>query len=255
MVSYERIICFFTSVMDISKLRKKRREARENEGPEDSQARPEEPSEAKEREAESEAAEKPVERPPQEAPQPAEDASTGAEEAAPEVSVEPARAEEAAPRLPAEEEAVAEELVEIVVFKLSEELYGFRVSEVQEVLRPQRITKVPRTVDFIPGVTSVRGKIIPVIDLRKRFHIGAEGTSGASNIIILKGVDRGLIGVLVDRTMDVIRIPESEIMRPPSHLAETEARFIEGVVAQEDKFISIIQPEELLEFNSSEEGS
>ncbi|NIO20812.1 MAG: hypothetical protein GTN76_08755, partial [Candidatus Aenigmarchaeota archaeon] len=88
----------------------------------------------------------------------------------------------------------------------------------------------------------------------QRLHIDGEKRR-ASNIVILKGVGRGVIGALVDRTVDVIKIHERDILQPPSHLADSEARFIEGVTSKGDRFISIINPEELLSFEAMKEVS
>jgi purine-binding chemotaxis protein CheW len=232
--------------MDISKLRKKHRQAQDKQGPEAPEAKPEEKDEHEE--SRSEVIEELPEAISEEEPPFEEETLEDEETATVTVQAEAKKAQEPSREVPAEEAALAD-IVELLVFKLSEELYAFRVTEVAEVLRPQLIMSVPRTVDFMPGVTSLRGKIIPVIDLRKRLQMDDASADKPSNIVILKGVGKGLIGVLVDKTLDVIRVNEKEIMQPPSHLADTEARFIEGVAAQEKSFISIIQPEELLDFN------
>ncbi len=234
--------------MDISKLRKKHKEAKEKPEQKEPEAGPEETGISEEHEAEPEAPE--VEEAlevEEEAPvsPTVEEAVSAEEKAAPEVA-------EAVPEAPVEEEAAAVVMVELMTFNLSDELYAFRVTDVQEVLRSQKMTVIPRTIDFIPGVTSVRGKIIPVMDLRKRLHISSGQTNTAS-IVILKRV-RGMIGVLVDRTLDVIRVPDSDIKQPPSHLVDSEARFIEGVAAQQERFISIIDLNELLDFNANGGG-
>ncbi len=228
--------------MDISKLRKKHKEAKENPEQKEPEAGPEETGISEEHEAEPEAPEVEEEAPVSPA---VEEAVSAEEEAAPEVA-------EAVPEASVEEEAAAGEMVELMTFNLSDELYAFRVTDVQEVLRSQVMTTIPRTIDFIPGVTSLRGKVIPVMDLRKRLRIGSGQTNTAS-IVILKGVGKGMIGVMVDRTLDVIRVPESDIKQPPSHLADSEARFIEGVAAQQEMFISIIDLNELLDFNATGE--
>jgi purine-binding chemotaxis protein CheW len=229
--------------MDISRLRKKHKESKEKPEQKEPEAGPEETGISDEHEAEPEAPaveEEAPASPALEKPVSAED------EAAP-------AAAEAVPEAPVEEEAAAGEMVELMTFNLSEELYAFRVTDVQEVLRSQKMTVVPRTIDFIPGVTSLRGKVIPVMDLRKRLHISS-GQANTASIVILKGAGRGMIGVLVDRTLDVIRVSESDIKRPPSHLADSEARFIEGIAAQQERFISIIDLNELLDFNATGEG-
>lgn len=233
--------------MDISRLRKKRRDEKEREeAPKGPKPGPEETAEKEGREPEKEVAEEPTGGPP--AQSEPEQAAREAHEAP------PGSKDEAVPPVSASEEPeeTREQIAELLIFSISEELYAFRITDVQEVLRPQRITRVPRTAEFISGVTSMRGKMIPVMDLKKRLHSVDGEPKESSNIVILKGTDRGLIGIIVDRTIDVLRIPQDEIMQPPSHLGDSEARFLEGVVSQNDKFISIIQPKELLEFNASD---
>jgi purine-binding chemotaxis protein CheW len=243
--------------MDISKLRKKHKEAKEKPEPKEPEERPEEPSEPEETEGTEGTEEEFVEE-----PEVAEDTeeefaeeeavAAALEEKAAEAEAVPPKSKEPMPEAPSEpeEEGAEGELVELVTFTLADEYYAFRVTEVHEVLRPQYIANVPRAADFIIGVTSLRGKIIPVMDLRQRLNIGGEAKK-AANIVILKGVGKGIIGVLVDRTLDVIKVSESEIKQPPSHLVSSEARFIEGVTSQEEKFISVILPDELLAFDSS----
>jgi purine-binding chemotaxis protein CheW len=237
--------------MDISRLRKKHREEKERqESPGREEREPLESAEKEEREPEGESAGQPSEGPPVESetpggePQPVEAVVSAVPEAA-----SGGKDEATLPVSPSEEpEEAGGQVTELLVFSLSNELYAFNITDVQEVLRPQRVDRVPRTKDFIAGVTSMRGKIIPVIDLKKRLRT-VDGEPGkSSNIVILKGTGRGLIGILVDRTIDVLRVPPEEIMKPPSNLEDSEARFLEGVVSRDDKFISIIQPDELLDF-------
>jgi purine-binding chemotaxis protein CheW len=232
--------------MDISKLRKKHKEAQEKPEAKKPEERPEEVSEPEELEEDLEELEVAEETEPVSEEEPA---PVSVEEKSKEPEAVKPESVEAPPETEAEEESAEAELVELVTFTLAEEYYAFRVTSVDEVLRPQYIAKVPRSADFIVGVTSLRGKIIPVMDLRKRLGIGGEAKK-AANIVILKGVGKGTIGVLVDRTLDVIKVPEGDIALPPSHLADSEAMFIEGVTSQDGKFISVILPSELLEFDA-----
>jgi purine-binding chemotaxis protein CheW len=252
--------------MDISKIRKKHKEAKkkpESKEPEEV-GEPEQPEEEGLAE-EPEVTEEPdfTEEPeateePETAAQPdvsasEEESAYAADEKESKESIEPepeqAKPEEAVAEALDQEKGHAQDLVELLTFVLADEYYAFRVTGVHEVLRAQFIANVPRAVDFIVGVTSLRGTIIPVMDLRKRLHIEG-GDINVSNIVILKGVGMGIIGVMVDRTVDVIKVQEIDILQPPSHLADSEARFIEGVTSQKDKFISIIDPEELLSFGA-----
>jgi purine-binding chemotaxis protein CheW len=163
-------------------------------------------------------------------------------------------------------EADAGELVELLTFSLSNEEYAFRVNDVEEVLRVQKITMVPTMPDYVLGITSLRGKIIPVIDLKTRLSLqekslstnspGADAAasptaspadnpetgerSGMENKILIISGPKGMIGATIDRVMGVVRLPLSGMLQPPGHLDEKELKFIEGIVVIEKRFISII---------------
>lgn len=147
---------------------------------------------------------------------------------------------------PAEAEEIAETIVELLTFDLSKEEFAFRVSDVEEILRSQRITHVPKVPDFVIGITSLRGKMIPVVELRKRLSIEGNGSDNRRKILILKG-GKGHFGVRIDKVKNVIRIRPSEIDEPPPHLSEDEQMFIEGVVLHEGRFISIIRMSEIID--------
>jgi purine-binding chemotaxis protein CheW len=139
-----------------------------------------------------------------------------------------------------------EEIIEILTFSLLKEDFAFRVSDLAEILRSQWITQVPNVPPYILGITSLRGKIIPVIDLAFRLSLSATPSddSRKGKILIING-PAGPIGVTVDRVIGVIRIAKSEILPPPSHLSEQELKFIEGVAVVDKRFVSIINMEEV----------
>jgi purine-binding chemotaxis protein CheW len=154
-----------------------------------------------------------------------------------------------------EEDTEEDQLVEILTFSLAKEELAFRVSEVEEIIRYQKITRVPSMPDFVLGITSLRGKIIPVIDLKKRLGLrkssisndyANEGldlkseTKANEKILIVSGPN-GLIGASIDRVIGVVRLPVSNMLEPPAHLTEEELKFIEGVVIFENRFISVIR--------------
>ncbi len=129
------------------------------------------------------------------------------------------------------------------------------MSEVEEIIRFQRITDVPTMPDYVLGITSLRGKIIPVIDLKTRLFIkktaAVENSAPSADvagppsdpnekILIISG-PRGLIGATIDKVMGVVRLPHGKILEPPAHLTEAELKFIEGVVIVDKRFISIIR--------------
>ena len=165
-------------------------------------------------------------------------------------------------------EADAGELVELLTFSLSNEEYAFRVSDVEEVLRMQKITMVPVMPDYVLGITSLRGKIIPVIDLKTRLGLqekslstNSPGASPADNpetgensgmekkIMIISG-PKGMIGATIDKVMGVVRLPLSGMLQPPGHLDEKELKFIEGIVVIEKRFISIIHSDAAMDIEA-----
>jgi len=144
-------------------------------------------------------------------------------------------------------EEAADPLVELLTFVLGEEEYAFRIGEVHEIIRPQRITRIPRAEASLLGITSLRGKIIPVIDLRKTLSLdGKAGQEGRKQkILILNGV-KGPFGAMIDRVVGVIRSRASGIVETPAHLPEAQMKFIEGVAVMDGKFISILSIGEVI---------
>lgn len=143
------------------------------------------------------------------------------------------------------EEEAGDSVIELLAFVLAKEEYAFRIQEIQEIVRPQRITRIPKTEQPLLGITSLRGKIVPVIDLKRMLSLeeGPGEASGKQKIVILKG-SRGPVGAVIDRVVGVIRPPALSIVETPPHLPEREMRFIEGVAIEGGRFISIIRIEE-----------
>ena len=150
-----------------------------------------------------------------------------------------------APAAAATPEKVEETAVELLTFSLTEEIFSFRIQEIQEIIKPPKMTAIPRTGPHVIGITSLRGKIIPVIDLKKRLSLSGEHDERKQKILVLKG-PQGPIGALVDGVIGVIRPLASEIGETPPHLRETETRFIDGVVLVGGKFVSIVKADEAL---------
>ncbi|MEE9524249.1 MAG: chemotaxis protein CheW [Thermodesulfovibrionales bacterium] len=138
-------------------------------------------------------------------------------------------------------------LVEFLVFQLVGEYYAFKLSDLKEVLKSQIVTFVPKMPGFIVGITSLRGKIIPVMDLVSRLSIKGEKNDIKRQIAIIKGA-KGPVGMIIDKVVGVRRVEESNIKEPPSHLDDDQVRFIESVVKDGSRFISILNIDEVLSF-------
>ena len=116
---------------------------------------------------------------------------------------------------------------QIVALHLGEELYGVDIAAIHTVITPQAITHVPRTPDFVAGVMNLRGRIVPVIDLRRRF--GLPETTGKGQRIVIVDVDGLTAGLIVDAVSEVLRLPTSAIDPPSRLVASAEADCILGI--------------------------
>jgi len=257
--------------MDLAKIRKKLKEAKKRETgaeiekkekdspPEPEKLRPEKLS----REEISPPAPSPSEETPKEAPIKLEEEETSIPEIIeetpePEIPAAPPekeRGEEAAKLVEEgagegeaspEGEAAPENIIEFLHFRLADEDYAFKVSEIEEILKFHNVTPVPRMEPYVMGLSSLRGKVIPLIDLKKRLGLAGGATGKEKPRIVIVNGPKGSIGAWVDLVVDVLRIPESMVQEPPGHLSENEARFIEGIALWEGKFVSIVRTDEAL---------
>lgn len=136
---------------------------------------------------------------------------------------------------PQEQQSVSQ----VVVFQLDKELYGADIAVVREVTPLQRVTKVPRTPKFIEGVINLRGRVIPVIDLRKRLGLPA-GPITKSTRIAVGEIDGDQVGMLVDAVHEVVRVP-AEAVEPPSPMfAKIDSENILGIAKVDDRLITLL---------------
>ncbi len=134
---------------------------------------------------------------------------------------------------------------QLVVFRLANDVYGLEIQAVREIIRMQEITRVPNAPEFIEGVINLRGRICPVMDLRKRFAVGASDVTAESRIVVVEiaGED---VGMIVDAVTEVLRIPGDRIKPPSSVVTTTETRVVEGIVNLDDRLIILVDLDTLL---------
>ena len=140
---------------------------------------------------------------------------------------------------PKEEEKGLEKTAQMVGFKIDNEFYGIDIIQVQEIIRMQEITMVPRTPPFIKGVVNLRGKVVPIISLRERFGIKEVEHTKDTRIVIVR-IDVGLIGFIVDAMAEVIRLPERLIEPTPPTATNIESEYIRGVGKLDDNLIIVL---------------
>jgi purine-binding chemotaxis protein CheW len=134
----------------------------------------------------------------------------------------------------------------IVGFRIGNETYGVRIGSVREIVRVPEITSVPSAPDLIEGVINLRGKIIPVMDLRKRFG-QTEIISDRKNRILVVELENKLIGLIVNAASEVLKIPPSEVDSPGSVFAEGESSYVTGVGKLKGRLIILLDIAKLLQ--------
>ncbi len=134
-----------------------------------------------------------------------------------------------------------------VVFTLGKEEYGFEVSTVREIHAMEQITKVHRSASYIEGVMNLRGKLLTVINLRKRFQMDPGEAGDAQRIVVVDASDAP-VGFLVDQVAEVARIPREAIEKAPEHLTkDLESEYVIGIAKYENRLITLIDPVRVLE--------
>ncbi|KAB0672188.1 purine-binding chemotaxis protein CheW [Oryzomonas sagensis] len=138
------------------------------------------------------------------------------------------------------------ELAQLVSFNICNEEYGVEVLKVREIIRMTTITHMPNTPPYVEGVINLRGKVIPIMSMRKRFGL-AETASDSQTRIIVIDIAGSLTGFIVDSVAEVIRITGSEIQPPPSMTSGgLEQEFIVGVVNRADRMLILLDPDKML---------
>lgn len=140
---------------------------------------------------------------------------------------------------------VVEDVVQLVTFKVGVEEYGLDIRSITEVVRPLKITPLPRMPQFIEGVVNLRGIIIPVVDLRKRFAISrAADDPKKMRMLIARGAVAGasgavrdLLGLIVDSVQEVLHVPQKDIEPAPEAATGEHAGFLSGMCKVGDRLI------------------
>jgi purine-binding chemotaxis protein CheW len=118
--------------------------------------------------------------------------------------------------------------LQVVGFRIGEETFGVRISTVREIVRVPEITAVPNAPDYIEGVINLRGKIIPVMDLRKRFGIKNVEPNKKNRILVVE-LENKVVGLIVNSASEVLKIPPSDIEMPNTMFQEGELSYVTGV--------------------------
>lgn len=138
-----------------------------------------------------------------------------------------------------------DELLQLVTFSIGEEEFGVDILKVQEIIRTMEITKVPRAPEFVEGVINLRGKVIPIIDLRRRFGLDFKPHDKDTRIIVIE-INNIVVGFVVDAVSEVLRIPTNTVEPPPPVVAGVDSDYISGVGKLQDRLLILLDLDKLL---------
>lgn len=146
---------------------------------------------------------------------------------------------------------VAVKEIQAIGLRIGTEEYGLPINSVQEVITTPRITRVPKAGNHIKGVINLRGNVIPVIDVARRFGIG-ETVLGEESRIVAVDVENEVVGLAAESVSKVTRLPESSIHPPPPLVSGISAEYLEGVARLPDRFLIFMNLKKVLAEGTTE---
>ena len=136
-------------------------------------------------------------------------------------------------------------ILQLVSFKLGDEEFGVDILRVQEINRMMQITRVPNSPDSVEGVINLRGRVIPVIDLRIKLNMSKIDYSPDTRIIVVE-IKHQTVGFIVDSVREVLRIPENITENPPDMVSGINSQYITAVGKLEDRLLILLDLEKVL---------
>jgi len=133
-----------------------------------------------------------------------------------------------------------EKILQLVTFKVDNEEFAVDILKVQEINKMIDITRIPNAPPFVEGVINLRGKIIPIVDLRKRLGFGGKEYDKSTRIIVIE-LDGMVLGFIVDSVSEVLRISDATVEPPPSLVAGVESDYIEGVGKLDNRLLILLE--------------
>ena len=136
-------------------------------------------------------------------------------------------------------------LLQLVTFRIGEEEFGVDILAVQEIIRLMQITMGPRAPEFIEGVINLRGKVIPVVNMRTRFNKPGHEPDSSTRIVVME-LGQKIVGFLVDGVSEVLRIPETTVEDPPPVVAGIGSEYIRGIGKLDNRLLILLDLDHLL---------
>lgn len=138
--------------------------------------------------------------------------------------------------------------LEYLCFRVSDELYAINIMDIKEIIKPREVTEVPRAPSFVIGVLSLRGTIIPILDMRMRLGLLREQTSGKERIVVIKN-NESFSGLLVDEVIQVVRMKKESVEPAPAVLEGIDRDFVFGIGRTDGRLLIILNLESVADIH------
>jgi purine-binding chemotaxis protein CheW len=139
--------------------------------------------------------------------------------------------------------------LQLVIFKLGNESFGVEIATVESIIKMQTITRLPQAPSFVEGIINLRGKILPVIDLRRRLNIDLTEINKDSRMVVV-ALSGTTVAMIVDQVSEVLRINDDIVEAPPTIAQSVDSRFIEGIAKIDETLVILLNLSKVL--NTSE---
>ncbi len=128
---------------------------------------------------------------------------------------------------------------QLVIFELGSENYGVDIAAVEGIIKMQEITRLPHAPSFVEGITNLRGAVVPVVDLRKRFGLTAQEATRDTRIVVAN-IGSTKVGLVVDAVTQVIRVAEDKIEPPPQMSVTINSAFIKNIAKLDQQLVILL---------------
>jgi purine-binding chemotaxis protein CheW len=146
------------------------------------------------------------------------------------------------------EQAVIETYQEFLCFRVSDEIYGINIMDIKELIKPREVTEVPRAPSFVLGVISLRGTIIPIIDMLERLGLKHATATGRERVIVVRH-EESFSGLLVDEIIQVVRIAQECLENTPTVLDGIDREFVSGIGRADGRMIILLNLANIVDIN------
>ncbi|MFO0891392.1 MAG: chemotaxis protein CheW [Isosphaeraceae bacterium] len=137
-------------------------------------------------------------------------------------------------------------MIQLVGFRLDNEDYAIAITKIQEIILMKPITRIPQVPDFIEGLINLRGSVIPIVNLRKRFGLPHRDLDDETRTIVVN-VHEKTVGCVVDAVTQVIRIDRDLVQPPPLSVLAVNHQYLAGLARLEDRLLIILDIDKLFE--------